>query len=144
VDTIGTPEMVPPGIEPPQAGNFGEWSYLIANYLASGRRAAKIRAHLKGVADTAWPLVSWLVHDKKATRNDAEIAIIATESVVTAYSSASARYEGASPERCGVCDSYRLATDYRPDESPDDPWVTLCASCGAILIQKGDTGPEVP
>lgn len=41
--SLGKPEMVPDGQEPPQRSNFLEWSEHIANYIAPGESAERIR-----------------------------------------------------------------------------------------------------
>lgn len=131
---IATPDMVPANETPPQVGNFLRWSELIAHTIAGGRHAGDIRTYLKQAAASTWQLVNWLTHSANATRFDADITLDATQNVVDAFGMALVRYMRGEPDRCSLCRSYRLAGDYRPDLGVEEPWVTVCASCGAVHI----------
>lgn len=80
--------MVPAGEARPQLANFLVWSEYIANTVAGGGSAARIRAYLKAVAKTTWELVAWLTHATNATRMDGRIAVDATENLLAAYAMA--------------------------------------------------------
>src|SRR5882724_8769320 len=56
VRSLAKPEMVPPGEDAPKRSNFVSWSELIANTLASGASAERVRGHLKALAKSAWEL----------------------------------------------------------------------------------------
>ena len=62
IRSLAKPDMVPPGEAAPQRGNFLSWSELIANTVAGGPSAERIRGHLKAIAKSAWELAAWLTH----------------------------------------------------------------------------------
>ena len=133
------PAMVPEGEETPQRANFIEWTELIANAVAHGGSAERVRQYLKGIAEHTWQLVSWLTHAKNATWADGQLAVDATQNVLSAFGAAVIRHERGAPERCPRCSSYRLTIDYRSDL---DTEVMLCEACGWTdnsTSQEGDS-----
>jgi len=78
VRSLAKPEMVPPGEDTPQRSNFVSWSELIANAIAGGASAERIRGHLKANARSAWELTGWLTHANGAIRQDAVFVLDAT------------------------------------------------------------------
>ena len=124
-----TENMVPEGREPPKREAFVHWSELVAATIASGSSSSRLRSYLRNVAKSTWELVNWLTHAGNATRLDGELAVEATGHVLTVFSYALVRYERGEPERCPVCNSYRLASDYRPELGKGGAYVTLCESC---------------
>jgi len=125
-----TDDMVPEGQERPVRGNFIGWSELLASAIASGPSSYRVRNYLRTVAKSTWELVQWLTHEQNATRLDGELAVEATGHVLTVFSYALVRYERGEPERCPVCSSYCLTSDYRPELGRGGAYVTLCESCG--------------
>lgn len=130
-EAMAHPEMVPPGQEPPQRDNFLDWSELVANTLARGSSAERVRQYLKAIADRTWRLVAWVTHDQNATWADAQLVVDATQNVLAAFGAAVLRYESGAPERCPECSSYRLTTDYRSDLDAEVP---LCETCGWTML----------
>jgi hypothetical protein len=126
--SLGRPEIVPNGQEPPQRDNFVGWSDHIANSIAPGESAERIRGHLKAMAKSAWELAAWLTHANGAKRSDAEFVLNATHSVVENFGSAVIRHESGSPESCPVCGSYSLDVGFNPDLPR--PYVWECEACG--------------
>jgi hypothetical protein len=126
--SLAKPDMVPHGEGAPQRGNFLLWSDLIANAVAAGSSAERIRGHLKVIAKSAWELASWLTHANAGTRQDAVFVLDATHSVLAAFGSAVIRHESGSPERCPHCGSYKLDVGFNP-ELPR-PYVSECEECG--------------
>ncbi len=127
VAATAKPDMIREGEAPPQQGNFPQWSELIANAVAHGSSAERVRHYLKSIAEETWQLVSWLTHAKNATQADGRLALEATQNVLAAFGAAVIRHEAGMPERCPRCASYRLTTDYRSDIDAEIP---LCESCG--------------
>jgi len=125
---LGKAELVPEGQEPPQRSNFLDWSEHIANSIAPGESAERIRGHLKAIAKSAWQLAGWLTHADGAKRLDASFVLDATHSVVAGFGSAVIRHESGSPERCPKCGSYSIDVGYNP-ELPR-PYVSECEKCG--------------
>jgi predicted RNA-binding Zn-ribbon protein involved in translation (DUF1610 family) len=121
-------EMVPPGEDAPQRSNFISWSELIANAVAGGGSAERIRGHLKAIAKSAWELTGWLTHANGGTRQDAVFVLDATHAVLAAFGRAIVRHESGSPERCPNCGSYNLDVGFNP-ELPQ-PYVSECEECG--------------
>ena len=128
IRSLAKPDMVPPGEAAPQRGNFLSWSELIANAVAGGPSAERIRGHLKAIAKSAWELAAWLTHANAGTRQDAVFVLDATHTVLAAFGSAVIRHESGSPERCPNCGSYKLDVGYNP-ELPR-PYVSECEECG--------------
>jgi predicted RNA-binding Zn-ribbon protein involved in translation (DUF1610 family) len=126
------PEMVSEGQPQPQQGNFLDWAEIVANAVARGSSAERVRHYLKGIADETWQLVSWLTHARNATHADGRLSIDATQNVLAAFGAAVMRYETGAPDRCPRCSSYRMTIDFRSDIMAEIP---LCESCGW-------TGPE--
>jgi uncharacterized protein with PIN domain len=127
---IASPAMVPAGVDAPKAADFVNWSELIANHLAKGPSSDYVRGYLKGLAKPCWQLVSWLTHTSPAMRFDAQLALDATQSVLSAYAMALFRFESNAPERCPKCNSYRMSTIYEPAVDSDQEYFTLCQACG--------------
>jgi hypothetical protein len=122
--------MVPAGHTSPKTSDFIHWAELIADTIASGDSAARIRGYLKDLAKATWQLVSWLTHATNAVRFDGQIALEATQAVLAAFGRAVLRYERGTPDRCPQCQSYRIDSDYVPELGIDPPYVTFCGSCG--------------
>ena len=127
VRSLAKPEMVPEGKEAPQRSNFNGWAELIANAVAHGGSAERIRGHMKTVAKSTWELVSWLTHANNATRHDAIFVIDATHTVMDAFGRAAIRHESGIPERCPKCGSYNLDVEFNP-ELPR-PYIYECEEC---------------
>lgn len=128
VRSLEKPEMVPPGENTPQRSNFISWSELIANVIAAGASAERVRGHLKATAKSAWELAGWLTHANGAARQDAEFVLDATHTVLGAFGRAVIRHESGSPERCPNCGSYNLDVGFNPGSAR--PYVSECEECG--------------
>jgi hypothetical protein len=72
-------ELVPEGTRPPKRADLRAWTELLANALAAGESAAKLRSYLKKIAVETWEYVNWLTHAKNAVRMDAEIGLKTVE-----------------------------------------------------------------
>jgi hypothetical protein len=143
IHTLAKPEHVPTGEDIPNRSDFIRWSELIAEAVAAGSRAQRIRGYLKAVAKAAWQVVNWLTHASNALLHDARVARLATENVVAAFLTAVERHESAAPDRCPACGSYRVQTDYRPDLGIDPPYILLCERCDWVAPKEaaGANGP---
>ncbi len=128
VRSLAKPEMVPTGEDAPQRGNFLSWSELIANTVAGGASAERIRGHLKSIAKSSWELACWLRHANGGTRQDAVFVLDATHTVLAAFGSAVVRHESGSPERCPSCGSYNLDVGFNP--GLPRPYASECEECG--------------
>ena len=129
---------VPQGQEPPQVGNFLGWTELLANTIARGKSAERVRSYLKRVADETWQLVQWLTHAQNATWADAQLAVDATQNVLHTFGAAVLRFETGAPERCPHCSSYRLTSTF--SDTGDE--VPLCESCGWTMLPPRDEEPD--
>ena len=72
-------------------------------------------------------------------RFDAQLALDATQSVLSAYTMALFRFESNAPERCPKCNSYRMSTIYEPVADSDQEYFTLCQACGWNDIPSSPT-----
>jgi rRNA maturation protein Nop10 len=102
-----TDRLVPAGKERPKDADFRAWSELLANYLAAGASATKLRSYLKKICAETWEYVNWLTHAKRAVRTDAEIGLKAVEHLLGVFTAARVRL-GHSVKRCGECESYNV------------------------------------
>jgi hypothetical protein len=88
VKKLGSAEIIPAGEPQPQAANVEKWCELVANDVANGPSADKVRKYLKDMSKDAWQLVNWATHSSSVTRADAEFAIQATQHVLTIFGTA--------------------------------------------------------
>lgn len=91
----------------PKASDFKGWADVIANYLAPGESASRLRSYLKKVSTETWDLVNWLTHAKSAVRLDAELGLKAVEHLLGVFTAARLRLDRAGP-CCDRCGSYRV------------------------------------
>lgn len=126
IRTVDKDDMLPSGRDAPKHSDFVAWAELIAERVAGGQHAERLRGYLKSVSKATWELVNWLTHATNAVRFDAQIALDATENVLSAFGTALIRLERGIPDRCPSCSSYRLTSDYRSDL---DRYVTICDAC---------------
>lgn len=128
--------MVAEGGERPKAADFVHWSERVAEGLAEGASADRVRGYLKAQAKATWELVQWLTHSSNAARFDAELALEATRGTLDAFGTALLRYERAFPDRCDRCSSYKVVP-YEPDPEHEDPtFVRRCESCGWLGTKR--------
>jgi hypothetical protein len=127
VRSLSKPEMVPEGEEGPKKADVVGWCELIANHVAAGASAERIRGHLKSTAKSAWELVGWLTHANEAKHSDAEFVLDATHYVISTFGSAIMRFESKAPERCPRCGSYSLDVGFNPELRR--PYVWECQKC---------------
>jgi hypothetical protein len=130
VRVVADDRMVPEGQEPPKRGDFVHWAELIADTIARGDSADRVRHYLKTTAEATWRVVNWLTHSTSVSRPDGRLAVDATMNVLAAFGDALVRHERGIPDRCPKCRSYRLTRVYRPDLEIDPPYVTVCEKCG--------------
>ncbi|MFF0790864.1 hypothetical protein [Streptomyces spiralis] len=100
-------QLVPAGKDRPKDADFRAWSELLANYLAAGASATKLRSYLKKSAAETWEYVNWLTHAKRAVRTDAEIGLKAVEHLLGVFTAARVRLAN-SVKRCDECESYSV------------------------------------
>jgi hypothetical protein len=111
-----TDKLVPPGTLAPKKADFKAWADLLANELARGESAARLRSYLKQLAIETWGYVNWLTHAKNAIRMDAEIGLKVVEHLLSTFTAARLRL-ARTPPRCADCQSYAVA-------------VGVCQHCG--------------
>lgn len=100
-------DLVPPGQTPPKASDFKGWAELLANGLAAGESAARLRSYLKKLAVETWEYVNWFTHAKNAVRMDAEIGLKSVEHLLGMFTAARLR-AAAKVGRCESCGSYEV------------------------------------
>ncbi len=116
LDEACSDELAPEGTASPKRGDFKNWTDLLANYVAPGASAARLRSYLKKMSDETWEYVNWLTHAKNAIRMDAEIGLKVVEHLLGCFTAAQMRLSRAST-RCAECESYRVVAG-------------TCAVCG--------------
>ncbi|MEU6515131.1 hypothetical protein [Streptomyces sp. NPDC046978] len=107
VGETSSDDLVPTGKERPKNADFRSWTELLANRLAEGASAAKLRSYLKKIATETWEYVNWLTHAKNAVRIEAEIGLKAVEHVLVMFTEARLRL-GQAATRCEACGSYMV------------------------------------
>jgi hypothetical protein len=127
VRSVSSTDMVPEGQKAPKAGDFVQWSGLIADTIARGNSAEKVRGYLKAMSKSTWQLVNWLTHSSNAVRFDGWMAVDAVQTLLSTFGIALVRHEKGTPDRCPKCSSYRVVADFRAEL---DTYVSLCEACG--------------
>ncbi len=130
IRAIADESMIPAGNEVPKLGDFLHWSEYVADTIAHGSSAERVRGYLRANAKATWELVNWVTHATNAVLHDARLAVDATESVLAAFTETLLRHETNTPERCPRCGSYRMVADFRPELGTETGYVALCSSCG--------------
>lgn len=121
--------LVPDGQTPPKAADVKGWTDLLANALAPGDSASRLRSYLKKLSVESWEHVNWLTHAKNSMRMDAEIGLKQVEYLLGVFTAARLRY-GRAPKRCDTCGSYEVVAGtcdycgwvdpaYEPPELPE-------------------------
>lgn len=136
IRSIANDSMIPEGQEAPKKSDFIHWSEIIAQTIASGSSADRVRGYLKTISKSTWELVSWLTHSSNAVRMDGDLAVYATQNVLAAFSSVLIKYERGLPDRCPNCASYKIKSVYEPDV---DSYITLCEKCKWVDLSEENT-----
>ena len=110
--------MVPEGATPPRSADVNGWTDLLADHLAPGPSAARLRSYPKKVSAETWDLLNWLAHAKNAVQLDAEMALKAVAHVLGFFTAASMRFDR-HVRRCEQCGSYNVRAG-------------ICAHCGWV------------
>ncbi len=113
-------DLVPSGQSPPKAADVKAWTELLANALAPGDSAARLRSYLKKLSVETWDYVNWLTHAKNSVRMDAEIGLKQVEYLLGVFTAARLRL-GRTPSRCGDCGSYEVILGSCTHCGWDDP-----------------------
>ncbi len=107
LDEICGDELAPEGAASPKRGDFKNWADLLANAVAPGASAARLRSYLKKMSGETWEYVNWITHAKNAIRMDAEIGLKMVKHLLGCFTAAQMRPSRAST-RCEECESYRV------------------------------------
>jgi hypothetical protein len=129
------------GAQKPKRSDFVEWADLIADWAVPGSHSKDIRAYLKQLAGSTWPLVNWLTHTSSAARNDAELIVSATSHILDSFAAALVRRESQLPDRCPKCSSYQVQSFYTPELEQDPPYLLVCHACGWEAPQQAQNSP---
>lgn len=116
--------------EKPKRADFVHWAELIADWAAPGSHFKDVRAYLKQLAGSTWPLVNWLTHTRNAVRHDAELIVSATNHLLGSFAATLIRCESQLPDRCPKCSSYQVESFYVPELEQDPPYLLACRACG--------------
>lgn len=111
------------GEEPPKIANFVGWAEQAAKVTAPGSRNARLRSYLKKISKETWQYVNWLTHAREATPPEAQIAVDAAATCISALGRAIFLWRHGAPARCPSCGSYRLTRVYRSEP------VIVCRAC---------------
>jgi hypothetical protein len=91
-----------------------------------------------------WQLVNWLTHTSDATRVDSEVAIDATQNVLSAFGHVVIKQDAGVPSRCPNCGSYQLSACFASELSPMPPYVVACEKCDQFrAAERQDEGVSV-
>lgn len=129
VKDVAKPDMVASGQTAPKRSDFANWAVLIAEHIAQGGSAERVRGYLKAISQSGWQLVSWLTHASGATRADAILAIEVTQHLLATFSTGLFRHNYSVPDRCGRCGSYKIGL-WAPDDFTEP--TLRCQACGQL------------
>jgi len=127
VRALALPAMVPEDVVPPKRADVVGWCALIADHVAHGSSADRVRGYLKAISKAGWEFVSWLTHAQGATRADGLMAHELTQHILVLFGTAMLRHRQGVPDRCEACGSYSF--ELWADE-PGVPMKPRCRSCG--------------
>jgi hypothetical protein len=136
VRALALPEMVPANTDGPKEADVVGWCAFIADHVAHGSSASRVRGYLKSVSKAGWELVNWLTHAHNATRADGLFAHELTQHILAMFGTAMLRHRQGIPDRCDACGSYQF--ELWADQ-PGIPLKPRCRSCGWM---KGDADPS--
>lgn len=103
---VANQDLVPDGAETPKAANVVEWTDLLADRLAGGPGARRLRSYLKKMTKETWDYVNWLTHAKNADSYDAEIGTAAVSHLLATVTATRLRWARQGQGRCKECGSY--------------------------------------
>jgi hypothetical protein len=129
VRMLAKPAMVPEGAEVPQGANVVAWCTLIADHIAHGSSADKVRGYMKATSKAGWEFVNWLTHARSATQADAMLGHELTQHVLGVFGTAFLRHQQGIPDRCEACGSYRIGMWAGEAGVPKRP---RCEACGRM------------
>jgi len=130
VHGMASEALVPEDTDPPKASDFIHWIEHIANALAPGASAVRLRSYLKAVAKETWDYVAWLTHARNAVRFDGTLAVEMVAHTLSVFEQAIERKERGGPDRCPSCSSYRVIGDEMYDfDSGTVSRRRLCEAC---------------
>jgi hypothetical protein len=121
--------QVPDDLVQPQAGNFVEWSNVLADVLAPGKSNKELRQFLKSNSRDTWQLVNWLVHDRDANKSAALIAIHSTDNVVGHMLQILDRNRTDFTEVCPVCGSRDVRSHFDAYLGEGGEYYSTCGAC---------------
>ena len=127
---LASDALVPKGQLAPRAGDFLNWSVLIAGQAAPGPSLRRVREHLKTSAASAWELAGWLTHATHASRPDASITIEATSHTLSIFATAVLGAGRREQIACHVCGSYRVFAEYDHETRTYTGRIVWCDACG--------------
>ncbi len=134
IAALASMDMVPASQVAPQRDNFLAWLDLIADRVAPGSSADRVRSYLKAVGRDTWQLANWLTHTKNAALHDGRLVVDATLNVIQAVAAAMVRHEFGTPDRCERCGSYRVRELGREEVNGHLQAAVFCDKCGTIAL----------
>lgn len=82
----------------------------MANELAAGAGAERLRSYLKKLTRETWDYINWLTHAKNARNYDAEIGTASVSHLLATITAARLRWAQQGHSRCDECGSYSMAS----------------------------------
>lgn len=144
IGEIASRALVPEGAGAPKAADVKAWVNLLADHIAAGSSASKLRSYLKSMGEETWNYVNWLTHAKNAGHWDAEIGTAITSHLMATVTATLLRlHHAAKHMRCAECDSYAVVAGecqscgwMDPDyDSPEPPSPLTDAELAARLAE---------
>jgi len=108
VSDVASEDLVPDGVTAPKGADVVGWTGLLADELARGPSAERLRSYLKKMTRETWGYVNWLTHAKNAGSYDAEIGVAAVSHLLATVTAARLRWGLRGNRRCEDCGSYSL------------------------------------
>lgn len=105
---IEADELVGEGNERPKSSDVVAWASLFADSIAPGSSNERLRGYLKALVQPTWDYQQQLLHDKSATRLDAEIGVQAVAHLLSSFTASVLRHRQ-ELARCDSCEGYSVA-----------------------------------
>lgn len=96
------------GNERPKSSDVVAWASLFADSIAPASSNERLRGYLKALVQPTWDYQQQLLHDKSATRLDAEIGVQAVAHLLSSFTASVLRHRQ-ELARCGSCEGYSVA-----------------------------------
>ena len=122
---------IPSNIERPQDANFIEWVSVLLNQLCPGKENERLRNYIRVTSEKIWRLVSWLTHDRNASKTASWIAIDGCDAIVNHYILLLQMSRTDRTDTCPQCSSRNIRSHFDMTIEPDGGYFDTCSQFAA-------------